>query len=149
MATSFAIVLSEFLPPSLLPQMAAALGVSEGQAGQAVTATAIAGFVAGPSAAILVPRLDRRTFTGSLTLTAAVSNALVAVSENFVLLMAARLLLGAITDWRVVFLALAALAAFPDPRPGQQLPVRHEPRRSPAARRRRRAPASRARPSRG
>lgn len=61
MATSFAIVLSEFLPPSLLPQMGAALGVSEGQAGQTVAATAIAGFVAGPSAAILVPRLDRRT----------------------------------------------------------------------------------------
>lgn len=95
MTTSFILVVAEFLPPSLLPSMAASLGITEGQAGQAVTVTALAGFVAGPTVGILVPRLDRRTLLVLLALAAALSSVLVAVSANFVMLLVARLLLGA------------------------------------------------------
>src|SRR5690348_4707385 len=38
----FAIIMSEFLPESLLPRMAAGLGVEPGEAGQAVSVTAFA-----------------------------------------------------------------------------------------------------------
>lgn len=53
MATSFVLVLAEFLPPSLLPSMAASLGITEGQAGQ--TVTAFIGFLTAPTIGILVP----------------------------------------------------------------------------------------------
>ncbi|WP_226352733.1 hypothetical protein [Pseudonocardia sp. ICBG601] len=41
--TSFVLVLAEFLPPGLLTPMATTLGITEGQAGQAVSATAFVG----------------------------------------------------------------------------------------------------------
>ena len=44
----FGLVTAEFLPASLLTPMARDLGVSEGVAGQAVTATAIISWAAGP-----------------------------------------------------------------------------------------------------
>ncbi|WP_354567431.1 MFS transporter [Glaciihabitans sp. UYNi722] len=91
----FALVTSEFLPASLLSLMATDLGISEGTAGQVVTATAVVGAIAGPTIGILFPRLDRRTLMIGLTLLAAASNLLVAISPAFWLLLIARLLLGA------------------------------------------------------
>ncbi|MBF4551270.1 MULTISPECIES: MFS transporter [unclassified Pseudoclavibacter] len=95
MATSFVLVVAEFLPPSLLPSMAASLGITEGQAGQTVTVTAFVGFLTAPTIGILVPRLDRRTLLVVLAGAAALSSAVVAVAPGFVLLLIARLLLGA------------------------------------------------------
>jgi predicted MFS family arabinose efflux permease len=43
----FGLITAEFLPASLLTPMAASLGVSEGMAGQAVTATALVALVTG------------------------------------------------------------------------------------------------------
>ncbi|TPW75588.1 MFS transporter [Schumannella soli] len=113
MATSFTLVVAEFLPPSLLPQMAASLNVSEGQAGQAVTMTALAGFLAGPGMGILFPRLDRRTLLAGLALAATVSNIVVAISGNLVLLLIARLLLGAALGgfWAMSLAVAAKLSA--------------------------------------
>jgi DHA1 family purine ribonucleoside efflux pump-like MFS transporter len=48
------LVASEFLPASVLPTMAADLGISEGTAGLAVAATAVAGAVTAPSIAVLL-----------------------------------------------------------------------------------------------
>ena len=90
----FALVTSEFLPASLLPRIAASMGVSEGTAGQAVTATAVMGALTAPTIAILVPRLDRRRLLALLTALAIVSNALVAVAPSFWVLLIARLLIG-------------------------------------------------------
>ncbi|WP_344075910.1 MFS transporter [Luedemannella helvata] len=90
----YALVMAEFLPASLLSPIAADMGVSEGTAGQAVTATAITGIIAAPTVGILVPRLDRRYLLASLTLLAIVSNAIVAVAPSYPVLLAARLLLG-------------------------------------------------------
>jgi len=95
MATSFTLVLAEFLPPSLLTQMAASLDITEGQAGQTVTATAFMGFLVAPVVGMMFPRLDRRTLLAGVALTAAVSNILVAIAPNLVLLLVARLILGA------------------------------------------------------
>jgi predicted MFS family arabinose efflux permease len=113
MATSFTLVVAEFLPPSLLPQMSASLGVTEGQAGQAVTVTAIAGFLAGPGMGILFPRLDRRALLAALAVAATVSNVAVALSGDLVALLIARLLLGAALGgfWAMSLAVAARLSA--------------------------------------
>lgn len=115
MATSFVLVTAEFLPPSLLPPMAASLGITEGQAGQAVTATALVGFITAPTIAILVPRLDRRLLLVVLALVAAASNVLVAISGSMWLLLVARLLLGAsIGGFWAMSIAVVSRLARPD-----------------------------------
>ena len=95
LATGIAVLVSsEFLPAGVLPSLAADLGVSEGTAGLAVAATAIAGALTAPSIAVVLPRTDRRTVLVALLVAAAVSNLAVAVTPSFVLLLVARLLLG-------------------------------------------------------
>jgi predicted MFS family arabinose efflux permease len=91
----FTLVTSEFLPASMLPRIAAGLGVSAGTAGQAVSVTALMGAVTAPTIAVLLPRQDRRRVLIGLTLLAVVSNLLVAVTPSYWLLLVARLLLGA------------------------------------------------------
>ena len=90
----FVLVLSEFLPASVLPAMAAGIGVSEGTAGLAVAATAIAGAVTAPSIAVLLPRTDRRRVLLVLLVAGAVSNLAVAIAPNFAVLLAGRLVIG-------------------------------------------------------
>ncbi|MFZ4842990.1 MFS transporter [Mycetocola saprophilus] len=114
MATSFILVTAEFLPPSLLPTMAASLGITEGQAGQAVTATAIIGFFTAPTIGIIFPRLDRRNLLAVLAAAAAVSNLLVAIAPNLALLLIARLILGAaIGGFWAMSIAVAARLSEP------------------------------------
>ncbi|MDH6289704.1 MFS transporter [Rhodococcus sp. NM-2] len=115
MATSFTLVLAEFLPPSLLTQMAASLDITEGQAGQTVTATAFMGFLVAPVVGMMFPRLDRRTLLTGVALTAAVSNILVAIAPNLVLLLVARLILGAaISGFWAMSLAIVSQLVVPE-----------------------------------
>lgn len=94
MVAVFTLVTSEFLPASLLPLMAADFGITEGVAGQVVTATALVGMVAGPSMGVLFPRLDRRRLLIGLLILAVVSNLLTAVAPSYAVVVVARLLLG-------------------------------------------------------
>jgi predicted MFS family arabinose efflux permease len=95
MVTSFVLVTAEFLPNGVLVELADGLGVTPGQAGQAVTVTALVGFLVAPTIGLMVPRLDRRTLLVWLTAGAAVSNLLVALAPNLLTVLAARILLGA------------------------------------------------------
>ncbi|MFD7160606.1 MFS transporter [Kribbella sp. NPDC059898] len=88
------LVASEFLPASVLPRMAADLGVSEGTAGLAVAATAIAGAITAPSIAVVLPRTDRRLVLIGLLAAAAVSDLAVALAPAFVVVLLSRLVLG-------------------------------------------------------
>ena len=88
------LVSSEFLPASVLPTMADDLGVSEGVAGLAVAATAVAGAVTAPTIGLALPRADRRRMLIGLLALATVSNLTVAVAPSFAVLLVARLLLG-------------------------------------------------------
>jgi predicted MFS family arabinose efflux permease len=90
----FTLVASEFLPASLLSPIAADLGITEGVAGQLVTATSIIGIIGGPLVVSSLPRLDRRWLMAGLTTLAIASNVLVAIAPVFGLMLAARLLLG-------------------------------------------------------
>lgn len=88
------LVSSEFLPAAVLPEMAADLGVSEGTAGLAVAATAIAGALTAPTIAVILPRTDRRTVLVGLLVAAVVANLAVAVAPGFAVLLVGRLVLG-------------------------------------------------------
>jgi predicted MFS family arabinose efflux permease len=88
------IVGSEFLPASLLTSMARDLQVSEGMAGQAVTATAVVGFIASLMISAASGRIDRRKVLLFLTSLLVVSNLLVAVASSLTAVLIARVLLG-------------------------------------------------------
>jgi DHA1 family purine ribonucleoside efflux pump-like MFS transporter len=90
----FGLVTAEFLPASLLTRMAGDLNVSDGAAGQAVTATAVVGGIAGLTMAIATRRIDRRLVLWTLTLLLIVSNLLAASATGLSGLLLARVLLG-------------------------------------------------------
>src|SRR6195952_2219124 len=90
----FGLVTAEFLPASLLTAMAADLGVTEGAAGQTVTATALIGAIAAPSMPLLTRRFDRRWVMLALSLTLVLSNALAATASNLPALLISSVLLG-------------------------------------------------------
>jgi len=90
----FGLVTAEFLPASLLTRLAQDLGVSEGAAGQAVTATAVVGAIAAPTMAIITKRLDRRLVMWMLTILLIVSNLLAAFASSLTMLLLARVVLG-------------------------------------------------------
>lgn len=90
----FSLVTAEFLPASLLTAMAADLGVSEGAAGQTVTATALVGAIAAPSIPVLTRRMDRRVVMLALSVALLLSNVIAVIASDLATLLAARLLLG-------------------------------------------------------
>lgn len=90
----FGLVTAEFLPASLLTPMAHDVGVSVGAAGQAVTATAVVGAIAGLAAAIVTRGIDRRVVIWSLTGLLIVSSVIAAIATNLTTLLFARVLLG-------------------------------------------------------
>ncbi len=111
----FAIVMSEFLPASLLPRIAEDLAVSAGAAGQTVTVTAFAAALSALLIAVVLPRADRRRVMIGLTLLAIVSNLLVVLAPNLYVLLAARLLLGvALGGFWAMATAMAAHLVPPD-----------------------------------
>jgi len=95
MVAVFTLVTSEFLPASLLPLMATDFGITEGVAGQVVTATALVGMLAGPAMGVVFPRLDRRRLLIGLLVLAVLANLLTAVAPSYAVVVLARLLLGA------------------------------------------------------
>lgn len=93
-ATSFALVSAEFLPAGLLTPMARDLGISEGTAGQVVTATASVGAVTALLSNVLIGKLNRKTVLVGLSALAIASNILAAFAADFWLLLLGRAGLG-------------------------------------------------------
>ncbi|WP_214979201.1 MFS transporter [Curtobacterium sp. ISL-83] len=90
----FAIVMSEYLPASLLPPIAADLGISVGAAGQSVTVTAVAAALSALFISVVLPRTDRRRVMLGLTLLAVISDVVVGLAPNLAVVLASRFLLG-------------------------------------------------------
>jgi len=90
----FGLVTAEFLPASLLTLISSDLSITEGMAGQAVSATAIFAVFASLLTATVTRSMDRRYvllgFSGLLI----ISNIVVALAPNFTLLLVGRVLLG-------------------------------------------------------
>lgn len=90
----FGLITAEFLPASLLTPMAASLGVTEGMAGQAVTATALVALVSGLLISAATRNIDRRWVLMFFSLLQILSSLLVAFAPTLEVLLAGRLLLG-------------------------------------------------------
>ncbi|MDR2327954.1 MAG: MFS transporter [Acidovorax sp.] len=90
----FGLVTAEFLPASLLTGIAASLEVSDGTAGQAVTATAMVAAIAAPSMPLLTRKLDRRLVMIALTVLLLASNVLSVLATSLPTLLLARVMLG-------------------------------------------------------
>ncbi len=90
----FGLITAEFLPVSLLTPIAASLQVSEGQAGQTVTVTALVALLTSLVIGSLTRRLDRRIVMLAFTLLLIASALLVAVAESLPMILLARVLLG-------------------------------------------------------
>ena len=86
--------MAEFLPASLLTPMASSLGVSEGMAGQAVTATALVALVTGLLIATATRNIDRRWVLMFFSVLQIVSSLMVAFAGSLAFLLLGRLLLG-------------------------------------------------------
>ncbi|PDT32080.1 MFS transporter [Rhizobium sp. L9] len=93
-ATSFALVSAEFLPAGLLTPMARDLGISEGTAGQVVTATASVGAVTALLSNVLIGRVNRKVVLVGLSALAVGSNILASLATDFWLLLLGRAGLG-------------------------------------------------------
>lgn len=87
-------ITAELLPVSVLTPMATGLSVSEGLAGQSLTATAFVAIFASLMMTRVTRGIDRRVVVMAMTALMVVSNGIVAVAPNFVTLMLGRLLLG-------------------------------------------------------
>ncbi|EPC02656.1 major facilitator transporter [Litchfieldella anticariensis FP35 = DSM 16096] len=90
----FGLVTAEFLPASLLTPMAEALGITEGLAGQAVTATAAVALVTSLLITAVTRHIDRRLVLLAFSALLVASNLLVAFAPNLVVLLFGRVLLG-------------------------------------------------------
>lgn len=90
----FGLVTAEFLPASLLTPMAATLGVTEGLAGQAVTATAAVAMVTSLLISTLTRNIDRRRVLLAFSVLLIASNLLVAYAPSLAAVLAGRVLLG-------------------------------------------------------
>ncbi len=90
----FGLVTAEFLPASLLTPMADDLAITEGMAGQAVTATAAVALITSLLLAAVIRNTDRRHVLIILSGFLIASNLLVAFAPNLPVLLFGRVLLG-------------------------------------------------------
>ncbi|MFB4277930.1 MULTISPECIES: MFS transporter [unclassified Nonomuraea] len=93
-SAAFTAVMTELLPAGLLPQIAGALGVSEGRAGFLVTAYAVASFLAAIPVTAVLRGLDRRPVLVGVLAGFAVLNAVTALSSSYAVTFGARVLAG-------------------------------------------------------
>lgn len=90
----FALIASEFMPVSLLTPIAADLGVSEGNTGQAISISGIFAVLTSLFIATLIHRFDRRAAVLWLTALLILSGTAVAFAPSYGILMLGRALLG-------------------------------------------------------
>ncbi|WP_310218052.1 MFS transporter [Neorhizobium sp. 2083] len=91
---TFVLVASEFMPVSLLTPIAADLGISEGQAGQAISISGIFAVLTSLFGNVLLARFDRRTVVLIYTGLLVASGLTVTFAPNYFLFMVGRALIG-------------------------------------------------------
>ncbi|HWK68160.1 MAG TPA: MFS transporter [Rhizobiaceae bacterium] len=90
----FGLVTAEFLPASLLTPMAMDLGITEGMAGQAVTATAVVALLTSLLISAATRNIDRRRVLLAFSVLLVGANLMVAFASSLPLLLVGRVLLG-------------------------------------------------------
>jgi DHA1 family purine ribonucleoside efflux pump-like MFS transporter len=115
---AFGLVTAELLPVSILTPMATELDASNGEVGQAVTATAIIAAFAGPLIVLGSGRIDRRVIVWALMALLIVSSVLSAFATSVEFLLLARGILGfALGGYWAMMTALALRLV-----PSEQMP---------------------------
>lgn len=92
--TVAAILIAELLPPSMLTPLARDLGITEGVAGQTISATAIAAMLASLGITRVTRGVDRRLVLLAFSLLLIVSSVMTGLAAGLASLMFARILLG-------------------------------------------------------
>jgi predicted MFS family arabinose efflux permease len=92
----FVIVTAEILPIGLLLPIAATFGVSAGTSGLMMTAPGLVAAVAAPVATVLTARLDRRLVLAGWMAALTSANLVCAVATEYWMVLAARVLVGAV-----------------------------------------------------
>jgi DHA1 family inner membrane transport protein len=92
--SAFAIGTAEFVIAGVLPQVAASLGITEGQAGNLITAYAMAIVVGGPILTLWLARFEKRTVLLGLMALFIAGNLIGAVTTNYVVLLVSRVIAG-------------------------------------------------------
>ena len=88
------LIASEFMPVSLLTPIAGGLGMTEGQAGQAISISGLFAVVTSLFVARLTQSIDRKSVLTTFSLLLVVSGTIVAAAPNYAVLMLGRALLG-------------------------------------------------------
>src|SRR3954466_7277586 len=88
------LIASEFMPVSLLTPIAKDLHATEGMTGQAISVSGLFAVITSLLIATIAGRFDRRHVLTALTAVMLISLMLIATAPNFLILMAARALLG-------------------------------------------------------
>jgi len=91
---AFVLVASEFMPVSLLTPIAADLGTSEGQAGQAIAVSGAFALLTSLAIPVLAGRLDRKVLLLGLTLLMIASGTLAAFAPDYFTFMIGRAFIG-------------------------------------------------------
>ncbi|WP_417824199.1 MFS transporter [Thalassospira lucentensis] len=90
----FGLVTAEFLPVSLLTPMADDLRITEGMAGQAMSATAVMALITSLLTATVTRKIDRRYVLLGFSVLLIAANIMIALAPTFAILLAGRVLLG-------------------------------------------------------
>ena len=88
------LIASEFMPVSLLSPIATGLGVTEGQAGQAISISGLFAVITSLSVARLTAKIDRKLVQSGFTALLILSALIVALAPTYAVLMFGRALLG-------------------------------------------------------
>jgi predicted MFS family arabinose efflux permease len=91
---AFVLVASEFMPVSLLNPIATDLGVSEGQAGQAISVSGAFALLTSLAIPVLAGRLDRKVLLLGLTLLMIASGTLAAFAPSYPVFLVGRAFIG-------------------------------------------------------
>ncbi|MGA4538945.1 MFS transporter [Uniformispora flossi] len=122
-ASTFVVGTSEYLVAGLLPEVGSDLQVSEGTAGQAVTAYALGVVLGGPVVTMATARLPRKGLALGLMLLFAAGSALSAMASSFEMLLAGRLI-SSLSHAAFVALALVmATSLVPEHKTGSAIAV--------------------------
>jgi DHA1 family inner membrane transport protein len=92
--SAFAIGTAEFVIAGVLPQVAGSLGITEGQAGNLITAYALAIVVGGPILTLWLARFEKRGVLIGLMALFIAGNLIAAVTANYTLLLISRVIAG-------------------------------------------------------
>jgi DHA1 family inner membrane transport protein len=92
--SAFAIGTAEFVIAGVLPQVAGSLGITEGQAGNLITAYALVIVVGGPILTLWLARFEKRQVLPGLMALFIAGNLIGAVTTNYTLLLISRMIAG-------------------------------------------------------